>query len=142
MKDLLKYSKNLISRKEFDFETLEMVLHSLNIIANKHKKNGDYNGERKFFFEKEFIMKKLLDPIYVEEIGDHAYIIYDAYKHRYRIPLEEFSLEEAIELYKDLPVVKHTKFHKCGEKIKGCLDEREIEEFYNMVRTNNYTFIS
>lgn len=135
-----EYSKFLISKKEFDFEALEMVLHSINIIANNHKRVGDYKGEMKYFYEKEYIMKKLLDPVYIEEVGERAFVIYDADKHRYRIPMESFSLEEAYDFYEELPVVEHKKLHRCGEKIDGCLEEEYLEDFYEMIKNGDYSF--
>jgi len=141
MKECREYSEYLIAKKQFDFETLEMVLHSINIIANKHKRVGDYKGETKFFYEKEYIMKKLLDPVYIEEVDDRAFIIYDALKHRYRIPMESFSLEEAYEMYEELPIRSHRKLNTCGEKIEGYLEEECVNTFYEMIKDGDYTFL-
>ena len=141
MKVCKEYSEYLIANRQFDFETLEMVLHSLNIVANNHKRTGDYEGEVKYFNEKEYIMRKLLDPVYIEEVRDRAFVIYDALKHRYRIPMESFSLEDAYELYEELPVKSHRKLHTCGEKIEGCLEEACIDSFYEMIKSDDYTFL-
>lgn len=141
MREWKEYSEYLISTKQFDFDTLEMVLHSLNIAANNHARAGDIKGGERFFFEKEFIMKKLLDPVYIEEVGARAFVIYDAFKHRYRIPMESFTLEEAYEFYEELPVREHRKLHRCGEKIEGCLDEDSLEDFYEMIKSGEYSFL-
>jgi len=141
VKECKQYSEYLISKRQFDFETLEMVLHSINIVANNHKKIGDYDGEMRYFNEKEYIMQKLLDPVYIEEVGDRAFVIYDAWKHRYRIPMESFPLEEAYDFYEELPVRSHEKLHICGEKIEGCLEETSIDSFYEMIKSGDYFFL-
>lgn len=141
MKEFKKYSECRIAKGQFDFDTLEMVLHSINIVANNHKRSGDYKGEAKYFSEKEFIMKKLLDPVYIEEVGERAFVIYDALKHRYRIPMESFSLEAAYNFYEELPIVSNEKLHTCGEKIEGYLNEECIDNFFNMIKSGNYDFL-
>ncbi|GLI56219.1 hypothetical protein PM10SUCC1_17330 [Propionigenium maris DSM 9537] len=141
VKECKQYSEYLISKRQFDFETLEMVLHSINIVANNHKRQGDYEGEMKYFNEKEYIMQKLLNPVYIEEVGERAFVIYDALKHRYRIPMESFTLEEAYDFYEELPVRTHEKLNMCGEKIEGCLEEESIDNFYKMIKSGDYFFL-
>ena len=141
MKECKKYSEYRIAKGQFDFDTLEMVLHSINIVANNYKRAGDYEGSAKFFLEKEFIMQKLLDPVYIEEVEERAFVIYDAEKHRYRIPMESFSLEKAYNFYEELPIVSNKKLHTCGDKIEGCLEEDCIDSFFNMIKNGDYDFL-
>jgi hypothetical protein len=131
----------MIHHHEFDYDTVELVLHSLNRIANDYLRQNDEERAMKYFKEKEFILESLLDPVEIHVIEGKKYIAYEGGKHKYHEPFGHFSEENRKKFIEKLPVKEMDDFPLEGPKIKGYLTEKVCNEFYNMVKKDKFRFI-
>ncbi len=138
---MIKYIEHMIHHNEFDYETVELVLHSLNKIANDYLRKNDRDSASKFFKEKEFILESLFDPVEIHVVNGKKYISYEGEKHKYHEPFDHFSEVERVSFIKELPTKDLKEFPMEGPKIKGYLNEKICEEFYKMIKNDKFRFI-
>ena len=52
---MIKYIEHMIHQHEFDYEAVELVLHSLNKIANNYLRENDKENAMKYFKRNNFV---------------------------------------------------------------------------------------
>jgi len=138
---MIKYIEHMIRQHEFDYEAVELVLHSLNKIANNYLRENDKENAMKYFKEKEFILESLFDPIEIHVVNGKEYITYEGEKKKYHEPIEHFSEEKRLKFIEKLPKKEMAEFPVDGPRIKGYLDEKMCDEFYKMIKKDKFRFI-
>lgn len=132
--------ENRIKRHRIDMETIEMVIHSYNLIANESKGLDRRDLVTECYNKKEILLEYLLDPIEIHIIKGNKYLCYEGREHRFHEPFEALSDKEKQFYDAILPVryLNHTSYS--GNRIKGRLPKEYCDEFYNMVIENDFVF--
>lgn len=139
MKDVFKIEEMVI-KHTLDFEVVELVLHSYNVLAKKFHSENDLSKEFECYNKKEIIMEYLLDPVEIHIINNEKYLVFEGIEHRFHEPFKSLTTKE-MELYeKMLPIKTISKREYTGRRIRGSLSKEMCDEFYNMVIENDFTF--
>lgn len=139
MKGIYEIERLIISHK-IDFDTIEVVLHSYNILAKEYRSNNDREKEMECYSKKEIIMEYLLNPVEIHIIKEKKYLVYEGLNHRFHEPFDSLTKKER-ELYSQILATKILyKTEYSGERIHGNLSKETCDEFYYMVIENNFVF--
>ncbi len=139
MNNMENYIKEIESG-QFNYELIEMVIHSLNVHAHKYKKEKKHNRERACYEKKEFIMESLLEPIEIHRIKEKKYLVFKGENHRYHEPFESFEMEDIIFFQENLETKRLTKFPFDGKRVVGTLPEELCDKFYDILTKKQYNF--
>lgn len=132
--------ERLITSHKVDFDTIEIVLHSYNLLAKEFKSKQDTKKEMECYSKKEIIMEYLLNPIEIHVIREKKYLVYEGLNHRFHEPFESLTKKEK-ELYNQiLPARYLKKVEYSGERIHGRLSKEKCDEFYYMIIDNDFIF--
>lgn len=129
-----------IEKGEFNYEVIEMVIHSLNVHAHRYKKEKNYGKERACYEKKEFILESLLEPIEIHSIRDKNYLVFRGESHRYHEPFESFEPEDRVFFEENLETKRLTKFPYDGKRVTGTISEDLCDVFYSLLRKKQYNF--
>lgn len=129
-----------IEKGEFNYEIIEIVVHSLNVYAHKYKVEKNYGKERACYEKKEFILESLLEPVEIHKIKDKKYLVFKGENHRYHEPFDSFPFEDRIFFEENLETKRLNKFPYDGRRITGTISEEICDKFYEILRKKQYNF--
>lgn len=139
MKDIYEVSK-LIREHKINYDTIEVVLHSYNVLAKEYGLIDEKNKEMECYSKKEIIMEYLLDPVEIHVIKGKKYLVYEGLNRRFHEPFDSLSPKE-VELYSQILQTRRlNKVEYTGDRIHGRLSKEQCDDFYEMVIENDFLF--
>lgn len=129
-----------IEEGKFNYELIEMIIHSLNVHAHRYKKEKNHSKERACYEKKEFIMESLLEPIEIHTIRGKKYLVFKGENHRYHEPFDSFEGEDRVFFEENLVTKRLNKFPYDGKRVIGTLTEEICDRFYEVMRNKQYNF--